>query len=202
MVFDDPVLVKPGFLELPIDVTREDEEAIRHPARDLLEDLKCGTGFRFPVHQKTVSVETPGDSWSIAKRLWARDVLKMDSLTTEGRIGVPDTFLTPEIGQAGVDAEPGAGSDQKPVGLLDQFSTSGEALVEVALALFRKAPKLHAPSPCHVFASSMSIRIAYKKSSTYRRRLSWTGIDNREGLATLRPPRQPLQGHCCSRPWD
>ncbi len=78
-------------------------------------------GNRPTIELQAVAVEAPSESRITYKRLWLRDVLEGEAASGERRVRTPKSILPSKVGQAGVNAHSGPGSNNQCIRLQDDF---------------------------------------------------------------------------------
>lgn len=100
MAFDQQGIIEPGFLKMAIHIAGEHgsaQQGLSHPS---FENLKPAMRHRLAVHGQPMPIKPPGKPWIPVKRFRRGNIRETDILPAQGGIGVPETILTPEIGQA------------------------------------------------------------------------------------------------------
>ena len=115
-----------GLLELPVDVRREDEGAVRLLRRPPQKRGEALVRNGAPVEVQAVAVEAPGERGVVEEPLGVRELLEAQAQLAERGVGVPEPLRAAEVGEPRVDSHPGAGRDHERLGLVDGAGGEGE----------------------------------------------------------------------------
>jgi hypothetical protein len=127
---------------LPIDIAGGNKGTSRHRVRQFQQDPEAFMGYRATVQIQAMTVEAPCQARMSSERRGRRNRLEMEAGFPQGGICLPEPFGTTEVGEARIDAHPGACGNQEAVSLIHKRRSAHEQFVMLEV----RHKRFHRPS--------------------------------------------------------
>jgi len=117
VALDDPVFGESCQSELSVDIAREDKGLAGVPGGRPEKGGKSIVRVGPAIEEKPVAVKSPGQARIALEGSGGCDLLEAHAGAAECRIGLPESFRSPEIRKSRVDSHSGTGGDHEAIGL-------------------------------------------------------------------------------------
>jgi len=111
----DAPAIESGAVEVAVDIAGEHHTTVREALAYPAENLESLVGLGLAVEFQAMSVESPGQTRVGVEGAGIGDLGEVDDTFSEGRVGAPEALSSAEIGEAGVDAHAGTGTNDEAI---------------------------------------------------------------------------------------